>query len=286
MPNPVLEPGFHALSEEEYHGDPAPQPSLSCSLAKVLIDQSPKHAFYQHPRLGAIPSEKDTASMDYGALGHALILGKGAQSLIGDFKDWRMKEAKEFREAARNSGLIPVLKDTMERAKEMAGAALQQIIAFGYGDAFRTADKEVSVLWKDDGYWMRSKLDAINRAGTVNIFDLKITARAAPSVIERQIGAMNYDMQEAFYRHGVAAVLPDMVGRIRFTFFFIEAQMPFSVVPVELSAEFQALGEMKFQRALGIWRTCILTNQWPSYVRQAFRPFPKPWDMQREQDSI
>jgi len=250
-----------------------------------LIDQSPKHAYYQHPRLGKIPDEKESAAMDYGTLGHALILGKGSEIAVGDFDDWRKNEAKSFREAARNSGLTPVLRETFDRAKEMSGEALEQIVAFGYGDAFRAADKEVSVLWKDDGYWMRSKLDAINRGGMVDIFDLKITARAAPSIIEKQIGAMNYDLQDAFYRHGVAAVMPEMVGRIRFTFFFIESSFPFSVVPVELPAEFQALGEMKFQRALRIWRRCIVADLWPGYVQEKFRPEPKPWDMQRESDA-
>jgi hypothetical protein len=37
-----MKPGFHELTEAQYHGDPCPVPSLSASIAKVLVGRSPR----------------------------------------------------------------------------------------------------------------------------------------------------------------------------------------------------------------------------------------------------
>ena len=39
------------ISAEAYHADPAPEPSLSSSVAKILVNLSPAHARIAHPRL-------------------------------------------------------------------------------------------------------------------------------------------------------------------------------------------------------------------------------------------
>ena len=46
------EPGIHVWSHEEYLSDPCPEPSLSRSIADILMAQSPLHAWCAHPRLG------------------------------------------------------------------------------------------------------------------------------------------------------------------------------------------------------------------------------------------
>ena len=46
-----LEPGIHNLSAEVYHADPCVKPSLSSSIANVLLQQSPLHAWMaQNPQ--------------------------------------------------------------------------------------------------------------------------------------------------------------------------------------------------------------------------------------------
>ena len=49
------------MPEADYHKDPSPTPSLSSSIAKLLVNESPYHAYRQHPRLrkqSPLPSEK------------------------------------------------------------------------------------------------------------------------------------------------------------------------------------------------------------------------------------
>lgn len=44
------------LPSAEYHADPAPEPSLSATLAKLLISRSPRHAWMASPRLNVPPA--------------------------------------------------------------------------------------------------------------------------------------------------------------------------------------------------------------------------------------
>ena len=62
------------VSESEYRADPLSVPSLSASIAKVLIMESPAHAYDIHPKLGN-RARKPSAAMDEGTLIHTLLLG-------------------------------------------------------------------------------------------------------------------------------------------------------------------------------------------------------------------
>lgn len=288
--NDLLGIGLHETSESDYHADCCIEPSLSCSLAKVMITESCRHAFYSHPRLGGAlrPKQNTSKAMDYGSLGHKLLLGKGAQVAIGKWTDWRKQEAQDFRDAAWASGMIPTLPHIHEQAEEMKAAGMDELRRLGLEADFLKAKPEVAGVWKEGGIWMRSKYDKLlidEAAGIAKIFDLKITERATPDTIERQIGAMNYDLQAVMYPSGIEAIFQALAGRVQFTFLFFESTFPFSVVPVELSGEFQALGRMKFERAKKLWSACRSTGQWPGYVSTTFRARPKPWDLSREAEA-
>ncbi|WP_242401117.1 hypothetical protein [Acetobacter okinawensis] len=47
----ITTPGIYDLPEAQYHADPCPTPSLSNSVARILLDESPMHAHFSHPRL-------------------------------------------------------------------------------------------------------------------------------------------------------------------------------------------------------------------------------------------
>lgn len=291
MPILGLQPGLHPdISDTDYHADNlCSVPTLSCSLAKTLISESPLHGFYAHPRLGLKAGEGDESSkaMDYGSLGHALILGKGAEVEIGQWDDWKKKEAREFRDAAREAGKIPVLQCVYDRAEQMKDAALEGIDRLGYGERFDRAMKEVVLLWKDGEIMLRAKLDALDRQPDfATIFDLKITERAHPDIIARQIGPMNYDLQNIWYESGVPALFPELAGRTKFVYFFVESEFPFSVVEINLSGEFRALGEMKFKRAKTIWSMGCKTGVWPGYAQHPLTIFPKPWELAHEMEQV
>jgi hypothetical protein len=71
--------GLHpAISADAYHADPAPAPSLSSSIAKTILHQTPRHAWFEHPRLNPNFEPKDDSKFDLGSVAHELLLGKGA----------------------------------------------------------------------------------------------------------------------------------------------------------------------------------------------------------------
>ena len=179
--------------------------------------------------------KKEPASqiMDYGTLGHKLILGKSADILVGKMGRLENRCVEiGFRQEAQEAGKTAVLQKTMDRAQEMASAAELDMSLLGYEARFKDAIKEVSGIWKHSDQWMRSKFDAVYFGpSTAHIFDLKITDNASPLSIERRIGQMNYDLQESFYTDGVEQLRPDLSGRVLFTFLFIESTFPYCVVP-------------------------------------------------------
>ena len=59
----VTEPGIYAdFPVADYFADPTPEPSLTQTLAKLLLERAPIHAKYAHPRLTpVVPDEDDPA---------------------------------------------------------------------------------------------------------------------------------------------------------------------------------------------------------------------------------
>ncbi|GBR70939.1 hypothetical protein [Gluconobacter kanchanaburiensis] len=92
----IEKPGIYDMPEAVYHSDPCLEPSLSNSIARVLLDQSPMHAHYAHPRLNLKREPFEvTAAMDFGTALHKLLLGKGAAIVEVKADAYRSAAAKE-----------------------------------------------------------------------------------------------------------------------------------------------------------------------------------------------
>ena len=99
------------MPSADYHSEKGLPLSLSASMARILIHQSPAHAYLAHPKLGG-QSRKATRSMDRGSLVHELILGQGKLDGIEvlDYDSYRSKAAQEERDMVVDSGLTPILQ--------------------------------------------------------------------------------------------------------------------------------------------------------------------------------
>src|SRR4051812_22987943 len=104
-------PGFLTLTSDQYHGDllgDGGPPTLSASIANILINASPAHARSQHPRLNPDWQREEEEKFDIGTVAHALLLqGKREADEIVEVvlaDDWRTKIAKEARAEARAAG--------------------------------------------------------------------------------------------------------------------------------------------------------------------------------------
>ncbi len=285
----ITAPGIYEnISEKEYHADCCAEISLSSTIAKKLVAQSPAHAHLAHPRLGGAKEEgeeesdpKSTKAQEKGTLIHRLLINDGADILECLYDSWRKDAAKAERDLAKAKGLVPTLPHLLADARAAANAARKQLDDLGYGYAYRDGMKEVVIVWEEDGIWLRAKLDNLHIDEThkiAEIRDLKTVTRSShPEACAAQIDKMGYDLSIVFYKRGLIAVRPDLAGRIKCAWDFVETSAPYAATPVEIAAEWELAAEMKCERAIALWRKCMAEKRWPYYTMKQVRLNPKPW---------
>ena len=273
-------------SPDIYHSDAVYEtPSLSSSLAKLLITETPRHAFWQSRRLN--PKWRDThkAAWDRGSAAHAIILNSGDRDKITVIKadDWRTKEAKELRDSARAEGLIPILQKDRDDLFEMADCVAEQLDALEGGNPLAVGSPEVTIRWKEelltgDGQvvtvWCRGRLDFYN-SESENLIDLKTSAGSMnPAHWARftawSIGAPT---QAAFYKAGIRRLT--QLGLLRqhdadFLFLLAQSAAPYCLGLVNFPPDIrQRFGEQsadeKLTTAMLKWAECLQTGVWPGY---------------------
>lgn len=271
------------ITPDAYHRDPCEVPALSASIAKVLVDKSPAHAWLEHPRLGGQRSDP-TRAMDAGTVLHRMILGKGAEVVEVPHADYRTKAAQTARDEAKAAGKTPMLSHELAGLREACERITERLHALGIHLEGRS---EVAVTWEEPVFMSnalvqcRAMFDHTYLDDGV-IFDLKKCVSANPGDLQRVITSYGYDIQHAAYTSAMRAVRPDVAGRERFTFIFVEAEPPYAVTPVRLTGEFRELGQKRWDRAVRTWHRCTTENRWPAYVDGIVDIEPAPWAMARE----
>jgi ornithine carbamoyltransferase len=142
-----------------YFADPCPEPSLSQSIAKILIEQSPLHAKMAHPRLAPPPegdeeTEKYNKAQAIGNAAHSLMIGRGKKLAVIEADSFRTKIATADRDAAIERGLEPILAKHYQIASQMVEAATDQLKQIhGCERAFIEGDGEVVVVNCEEGVY-------------------------------------------------------------------------------------------------------------------------------------
>lgn len=285
--SPITEPGVYVMTEEQYHADPCDTPSLSASLAKRCLPLgsghgTARHMWQQHPKLNPPDPEKAADAkkiFDLGSAFHTLILGSGAELVVVDAKAWTTNAAKEARDAAYKAGKQPVLKEQMERAHAMRRAALGQIeIRPELKAAMSKGVPERVLVWREDTpggpIMCRAKLDWIPEYGEA-FPDWKSTgASAGPDDYGRTFFDVGADIQDAFYRRGIKAVL----GRTAHLIFpVIETAEPHCLMVHRTKPASLAMAERKVRYATNLFGLCLQHGAWPGFpVDTAWQEAP-PW---------
>jgi len=276
----IDKPGIHFdFSINAYFDDPAPVPSLSQSVAKILIDRSPRHAWQCHPRLNPNFERKEFTKFDIGNVAHTMLIGRGKSLGVIDRDDWRTKEAREARQECAKEGKLIVLAKDYDRAAEMVAAARAQLDAAGHQTAFRDGDGsgEVMLAWKEGPTWFRSLVDWAAKSLTV-CYDLKTTGMScAPHAIAERPGELGWDIQAAFHERGLDVLDPDNAGRRKFYFVALEDQPPYALSIVEISESDMTMGRKKLAMAVDIWRRCMASDRWPGYPPEVVLSRPRGW---------
>lgn len=259
------------ISPAEYHALDA----FSSSAAKTLIARSPAHAKAGYRKA-------PTSAMERGDIVHRLVLGRGKDYQIVQASDWRTNVAKQQRDEARAHGLVPVLADDFEGYCAAAEAIRVQLAERGIVLDGRS---EQAITWVEhtdfgdvtckamfDHVWLDTGL----------IMDLKTTADASPSSVERIAENLGYGIQSSAYTRALAALRPALAGRIKYAFAFCETDEPYALNLCEPDGVFRELGERRWQRAVREWARCTHDNHWPSYGPASNQLTAPTWALSRE----
>lgn len=284
----IDKPGiYEGFPVEAYFADPCPTPSLNQTVAKLLLERSPLHAKFAHPRLavaGLFDGEEEEGPQKYdkaqaiGSAAHALILGRGKALAVGEFDAWTTKEAKEFKRLALEDGEEPILRKHYRRAEVLSASVKAQIAEHQSRDCFAGPGKtEVVIAWQEDGLWFRSMIDFLS-ADLRRCDDLKTTrTSAAPASVCYQMDDMGWGVQAAMWERGLNALDPDNAGRRRYRFVCVEQDPPFALTVNEICEAELTLGRRKLNAAVEIWKRCLSSGVWPGYPQTTQYPSTPPY---------
>lgn len=262
----TLEPGIHDIPADVYHADPCDRPSLSSSIAHLLVSASPAHARASHPKLNPEFEREEEAKFDLGTAVHAFLLQGIDKAHVVDAPDWRTNAAKEQRDEARAHGYIPLLRSQWDRVRAMEAAARVQLEQLEVEPVpFTEGKPEQTFVWEEDGVVCRARLDWL-RDDFRTIDDFKSTsASARPAAWARTMYGIGGDVQVAFYLRGARATLhctPE------FRFIVQETYPPYALSVVTLAPSALAIADDKVQFAIETWRRGLRDGVWPAYDRR------------------
>lgn len=281
----VDQPGLYRMTEADYHADPCPLPSLSRSIAQVLIEQSPRHAWTAHPRLNPqwAPDEKNARKADIGSAAHAKLLGQPVEIVTIDAPTYQSNAAKAARDQAYDRGAIPLLtadKKILDGMMSRAFAELElhqnpvirELAWPGEKDGSTSFYNEIVACWQDrvNGRWCRSRMDRLAIDDhRITIIDYKTTEMsAAPNDVKRAIFNNVYHLQDGFYRRGIRHLFPEIDRHeIALDFLFIvqEQHPPHEISVARITAPGRVIGEKMASAGVRLWDHALSTSQWPGY---------------------
>ncbi len=271
-----LKPGIHLdIASADYFADPCESPSLTQSIASVLLDRSPRHAALRHPRLNPAWKPHEDTKFNIGNAAHKLLIGRGKELVVVEADDWRTKAAKEQRDEAHAAGKVAILEHQFRTASTMADAFREQIFHVpGCTEAFDTrfgGDGEVVIIAEYEGVILRSMVDWMR--DPCHLDDLKTTGKSAsPDNLPYVMADGGWDLQAAIQER-IHHKMGYKSHRFRHHYFYLqENDDPYEVTVCELPESVMTIGRAKLDKAIGIWRTCMETNRWSGYARVVHQP--------------
>jgi hypothetical protein len=264
----TLAPGIHAsVDASVYHDGCTDTPSLSASIARILIGKSPAHARAAHPILNPNLVREESDKFAIGTAAHKLFLEGEDAIAVCTARDWRTSEAKAFRDEQREFGKIPLLLEQAGDVRSMVAEAHAQVAAHRAKPALFTDGKpERTLIWEDElGAVCRARLDWL-RDDYEAIDDYKTTSASAdPAAWTKTMYGIGGDVQVAFYMRGV-----ERLTGIKPVFRYVvqETYPPYALSVVDLAPSALAIANDKVERAIELWAWCLESNSWPAYDKR------------------
>lgn len=288
----TLPAGIHDISAEHYHGDPAPAPSLSSSIAKLIISRSALHAWTAHPKLNPNWEPKESKTFDIGRAAHRAVLGKGGdyvaipEGILASNGAASTKEAKAFIEQAREAGLTPLKEAEVAQIEAMAAVVRRALDDMGI--LLDPVRSEMTALAEVQGVWCRAMVDNAPSNPRMPLIDFKTCEDASPQSCRRSVENYGYDVQMAHYLETWEAACGE---KRDFLFIFQEKTAPYEIGVMRLlakpghSEDWLEDAQEKIRHARGTWAECLRTDIWPGYPRLIMEVGANPYFRQRWQDT-
>lgn len=298
--SPILTEGVHVIDDQTYHSDPAPEPSLSSTLAKLILDRSPRHAWTASPRLNPNWEPVNTATFDVGRAAHRAVLGRGGDyvgyplGILAENGAASTKAAKEWAEYQREQGRTPLKQEQVDAVNEMAAATNAHLAACGI--TLDPERSELSAIAKVDDVWCRARIDnAPDRPVMLPgvgprkvLIDFKSCEDATPDKCRKAVEMYGYDTQKQHYTE----VWNAATGEERaFLFVFTEKVAPYGTCIVLLldepghSADWLEDAKAKTRAARTTWSHCLFTKEWPCYPHLIVQVGASSFHRQKWQDT-
>lgn len=288
----ITKPGIYAdISNQDYHADFCPSPSLSSSIAKVVARRSVAHGWTKHPRCPWFEAETKN-EWNLGSAWHALLLdpeNAAKQLRVLDPKNYRGKQGgipkgftndaiRAARDEAYEMGLTPVLPEQLAAVKQFVEATRAQLaIHETDSDAFTDGKPELSFVWQDiGGVWCRARPDWT--PDDIGRFwdDAKSTETSThPATIGRWSSDQGHAFQAAWYRRGVKALTGE---NVKWRFVAVENSPPYGMCVFEISPEAAARADQQCELAIRLWADALESEKWPCYPLRRVVVEPPPWE--------
>jgi hypothetical protein len=277
----ITEPGFYRdIPEADYHLDPVVKPSASASILSTLYSRSPLHAWTCHPRLNpSFEPSKPTPAMAFGSAVHAMLT-QSCEVIGLEFDDWRTKDARAARDETVAAGKIALLTDDYTTAVLMVDSLRRGLTGHEIRDVFDEGDGEVTIAWRDDGAWLRGRMDWWSPTRNL-IVDYKTTTTAEPDAWSRKLFDLGSDFAGVLYPQGVSALTGERSPRFLYIVQEIDPPHAFSVV--ELDEQAKEFTINRVAQAFHVWRECLATKRWPGYPRHVCHVSPPTYALKREE---
>lgn len=266
-------------------------PAVSASLLKVIVAECPRAAFWQSWMNPNPPAHDDTDASDTGSIAHGILLEGSEQGIsVGDFPDWRTKDAKVWRDSIRALGNIPILAHKMPPIRAMVAEARRFLdedvrpVEPAVLASFQTGggESETTIVWQDGETLCRIRPDRLSADRKV-VVDYKTTKTSAePERWGRtQMVGMGYYISAAFYRRGILATFGT---KCAYAWLVQEQDPPYLCSLVTTDEHAFETGAEKIALGLDTWERCAKSGRWLGYPGNLICvPIPD-WERSRWED--
>lgn len=227
-----------------------------------------------------------SSAFDLGKAVHARVLGVGAQAVaypddvLASNGAASTKAAKEWAEAVRADGMVPMKAADLEPIENMAEAVLAHPTAKALFEL--PGHREVSVFSEVDGVPVRARFDALTDETPNGVFGIDLKTAAKPVDEEsfaREVINYGYHVQEAWYQDTYKEH-----GDIEFVFVAVEKDPPHLVAVHKLDVEFLQMGRTLAKVARRTYADCQRANLWPGYPDDVQVISPPVWALMAHEE--